>query len=119
MAEEKTIGESPDLEHDELLGQLEARIKEEMARSSDASESAAKVAKFIEDTGMNSQALSWCKTILKKLPKKDGQLKAMDVIRSLEAALPMIKDHIEGQGVAEMPFGEDPVEPVDFDNEPA
>ena len=74
------------LDHDKLIDEIEARKKEEYARQSDAGE-----------TGLNGQAFGWLKTIMKKLPKKDGHAKAMDIILSLEAGLPMIKNHIEGQ----------------------
>ena len=94
--------DGPSLDHDALIDNMEARIAEEHARSSDSSESAAKVTEFLEDTGMNSQAFSWLKSILKKLPKKDGQHKAMDIIRSLKAGLPMIENHVAGQGTGEM-----------------
>lgn len=94
--------DGPTLDHDELIGHIGARIKEEHERSSDGSESAAKVSAFIEKTGINSQAYSWMKTIIKKLPKKDGQAKAMDVIRSIKAALPMVEAHISGQSTVEM-----------------
>lgn len=85
------------LDHDKLIDEIEARKKEEYARQSDAGESAAKVAKYLDETGLNGQAFGWLKTIMKKLPKKDGHAKAMDIILSLEAGLPMIKNHIEGQ----------------------
>ncbi|MFY0633655.1 MAG: hypothetical protein JXQ91_07580 [Vannielia sp.] len=98
--------DGPELEHDALIGHIEARIREEVARSSDASDSASRTAQFNEETGMNNQALSWCKSILKKLPKKDGQHKAMDVIMSLKAALPMVEAHVRGQGTTEMDFEE-------------
>ena len=62
--------DGPQTEHDELIDQMEARMREEHARGSDASESAAKVSAFIDKTGLNTQAFSWGKTILKKLPKK-------------------------------------------------
>lgn len=101
-AEVRQAFDGPDVEHDALIAQLEARIREEHSRSSDASESAAKVAMFIDETGVNSQALSWMKTIVKKLPKKDGQHKAMDIIRSIKVMLPMIEDHVGGQGTGEM-----------------
>ncbi|TNE62197.1 MAG: hypothetical protein EP341_00350 [Sphingomonadales bacterium] len=94
--------DGPDLEHDKLIDFIEARIREEHARGSDASESSAKTSDFVEATGVNSQALSWMKSIVKKLPKKDGQQKAMDIISSLEAGLPLIKSHVAGQGTAEM-----------------
>jgi hypothetical protein len=94
--------DGPKVEHDQLMSELEARIAEEYSRASDSSESAAKVAKFLEETGLNGQAVKWVKSILKKLPKKDGQVKAMDIIRSLELILPMAKNHVGGQGTAEM-----------------
>ncbi len=101
-AEVRRAMDGPDLEHDALIDQLLARIAEEHARSADASESASRTNLYVEQTGINTQALSWCKSILKKLPKKDGQAKAMDVIMSLETALPMIKAHVGGQGAADM-----------------
>ena len=102
--------DGPDLDHDKLIDQIEARSAEEYARGSDAAESGAKLKTFLEETGMNSQAFSWSKSILKKLPKKDGQAKAMDVIRSLKKALPMIEAHVAGQTTAEM-FPEDEQRP--------
>lgn len=104
-AEVRDAYDGPEVEHDALIGQIEARAREQHARSSDASESAAKVKEFIEETGLNSQAFSWLSSIVKKLPKKDGQAKAMDIIRSLEIGLPMIKAHVGGQGTAEMDLG--------------
>jgi hypothetical protein len=101
-AEVRHAFDGPQIEHDKLIGHIGARIKEEHARSSDGSESAAKVSAFLEETGLNSQAYSWMKSIIKKLPKKDGMVKAMDVIRSIEAALPMVKAHVSGQSTAEM-----------------
>ena len=86
-----------EIDHDDLITQIEERSAEEYARGSDAAESGAKLKEYLEETGMNSQAFSWCKTILKKLPKKDGAIKAMDVIQSLKIALPMIENHVQGQ----------------------
>ncbi len=94
--------DGPKVEHDQLIDQIEARAREQHARASDASESAAKVSAFIEQTALNTQAYSWMSSIIKKLPKKDGQAKAMDIIRSLEVGLPMIKAHVGGQGTGEM-----------------
>jgi hypothetical protein len=109
MAKKKSEGQQvreafdgPKVEHDELIDQIQARTAEEHERASDSSESAAQTNKFLEKTGLNSQAFSWLKSILKKLPKKDGQAKAMDVIRSLNAGLPMIEAHVTGQGTGEM-----------------
>jgi hypothetical protein len=109
--------DGPKVEHDALIDQIEQRSKEEYARGSDAAESGAKVKEFLDETGLNSQAFSWGKSIMKKLPKKDGQAKAMDVIRSLEVILPMLKNHIGGQGTAEMSLPEpeakpEPAEPM-------
>lgn len=103
--------DGPEVEHDDLINQIQARAAEQHERSSDASESAAKVSVFIEKTGLNTQAFSWLSSILKKLPKKDGQNKAMDVIRTLEVGLPMIKNHVAGQGTNEMDLGEPESEP--------
>lgn len=94
--------DGPTVDHGALIEQFEARIKEERARSSDSSESADKTSKFLEETGLNSQAYSWGKTIVKKLDMKDGQHKAMDVIRSLKAILPILENHVGGEGTAEM-----------------
>jgi hypothetical protein len=111
--------DGPSFDHDGLISEIERIAREEHSRSSDASESAAKTAEFIEETGINSQALSWLKAIVKKLPKKDGQAKAMDIIRSLEAGLPMVRAHVEGQGTAEM-FPDEPEEeaPTGVDDNP-
>lgn len=98
--------DGPQVEHDALISEILARAAEQHARSSDASESAAKVSKFLEDTALNSQAYNWVSSILKKMPKKDGQAKAMDIIRSLKAVLPMIEAHVAGQGTGEMDLGE-------------
>lgn len=108
MADTKVeeVFEGPTLDHDALMSQFANRSAEEYARSSDAGESAAQTKQFLEETGLNSQAFSWLKAIFKKLPKKDGQSKAMDVIRSLYAGLPMVEAHVMGQGTAEMDLGE-------------
>lgn len=87
----------PDIEHDALIDFCEARNREDKDRASSAGESRQKIGAFLDETGMNSQALSWCRSILKKLDKNDGQAKAMDIIMSLEKALPMVKAHVSGQ----------------------
>ncbi|EEW56677.1 hypothetical protein SCH4B_4374 [Ruegeria sp. TrichCH4B] len=94
--------DGPSVSHDELIGQLEARIREEMERKSDAGESGAKLKEFLDETGLNGQAVGWAKSILKKLGKKNGQQKAMDIVRSLEVLTPMVKNHVGGQGTSEM-----------------
>lgn len=93
---------TPDVEHDDLLGIIDKRMKEEYARASDAGESAADTREFLDETGLNSQAFSWLKSIVKKIPKKDGTNKAMDIIRSLKLCLPMVENHVLGQSTAEM-----------------
>ncbi len=115
-AEVREAFDGPKVEHDALIDQIQERSAEEYSRASDAGESAAKVKEFLEETGLNSQAFSWLKSILKKLPKKDGQAKAMDVIRSLKTGLPMIEAHVAGQGTVEMELPEPQAEVSDDDN---
>ncbi|GGE30160.1 hypothetical protein GCM10011360_17770 [Primorskyibacter flagellatus] len=110
--------DGPTFEHDALIDQIEARAKEEYERGSDAGESAAKTKEFIEKTGMNSQAFSWSKSILKKLPKKDGAHKAMDIIRSLKRAIPMLENHITGQSSEDMFDGKAPEGQGDTEEQP-
>lgn len=94
------------IEHDQLIDNLLARLREEHERSSDASESASQVKEFLELTNLNAKAYGFAKQILKQLPKKQGQIKALDVIRSLEMILPMLRNHVESQGNIEMDLGE-------------
>lgn len=113
MADDKYEPEPLDIEHDELLTQIIDRNREDSERASTAGSSRAAIKEFLETTGMNSKAFSWCRVILKA--KKYSQ--RMDIIRSLEEALPMVKAHVVGQD-----FGPDLVdraqkpepEPVDF-----
>ena len=119
--------DEPDIDHDRLIAEIDRMARGEYARASDASESAAVTKEFLELTNLNGQALSWLKSIVKKMPKKDGQMKAMDVIRSLEVGLPMVKSHVAGQGSMEMDLegpdnedhADDPqaVEPLDWDGD--
>lgn len=110
--------DGPDIEHDKLLGFIEARNREDKDRASSAGESRQKIGTFLDESGMNGKALSWCRQIVKVSGKSDGQNKAMDIIRSLEAALPMVKNHVGGQQ-AEMFDGEpEPVEPVGDEDDP-
>jgi hypothetical protein len=110
MTDGKDVREAfdgPTIEHDSFIAQLEARKREERERSSDASESAAAAKEYIEDTGLNSKVYGWSKAIIKTLDKKDGQHKAMDIIRSLEAVTPLLRDHVAGQGTVEMDLDDD------------
>jgi hypothetical protein len=96
----------PEVEHDQLIDFIVARNHEDAKRSSSSGESRALIGGFIEETGINSQALSWMRSVMKK---KDEQ-KALDVIRSLELILPMVKAHVTGQQ-SDMDFDE-PLEPA-------
>lgn len=102
MAKLEPVMEPLEVDADLLISEIQQRSAEEYARGSDAGESGAKTKEYLDETGLNSQAFSWGKSILKKLPKKDGQAKAMDVIRSLYAILPHLENHVIGQGTAEM-----------------
>ena len=99
--------DGPDLDHDELIGFILERNADDTRAASVSGISRQKIGEFIDGTGVNSQALSWMRTILKKLPKDNGQAKAMDVIRSLKTMLPMIEAHVAGQSTADMFDGEE------------
>tara|TARA_R110000851_G_scaffold22626_13_gene67027 strand:- start:104 stop:610 length:507 start_codon:yes stop_codon:yes gene_type:complete len=124
MAKTKSEGQEvreafdgPKVEHDALISHYAARDHEKGERSSDASESADKTNKFLDETGLNSQALRWGGSIVGKLAKKDGQNKAMDIIRSMKCLLPMLENHVAGQGTTEMNLGEAETDPADGDAE--
>jgi hypothetical protein len=106
----------PEIEHDELIGKVDKWNGEDRARASTAAETRGEIGAFTERTGMNPKALSMVRTIKKAAMKDGGQAKAMDIIRSLEMALPMVKADISGQQ-SEMDLGgavtEDPLEPVE------
>lgn len=103
--------DGPDIEHDALIGFIEARNREDGERASSAGESRQLIGEFLEDTNMNAKALSTCRTILKQKTTD----KAMDIVRSLKVALPMLEAHLGGQQ-GEMDFThEDPPEPIDPD----
>ena len=104
--------DGPDIEHDQLIGFIEARNREDGERASSAGESRELIREFLEGTNMNAKALSTCRVIM----KQKSTDKAMDIVRSLEAALPMLKAHLGGQQ-SEMDL--DPSEPefVDPDAE--
>lgn len=103
--------DGPSIDHDELLDFIEARNREDKQRASSAGESRQKIGAYLEETSMNSKALGWCRQIIKTNEKDGGQHKAMDIITSMEVALPMIKAHVAGQGTTEMEF--------DVDDEPS
>jgi hypothetical protein len=101
----------PDIEPDALLDFIGERNRDDRRAASISGESRAAIKAFLDETGMNGQALSWCRVIVKKLDKDDGQHKAMDVIRSLKKALPYIEQHVTGNTTADM-FDSDGPEPV-------
>jgi len=94
--------DGPEVTLDQLIAEITARVKEARARASDSSESSAKTTKFLDETGLNSQAYRWAMTVLKKMDMKDGQNKAMDIIRSLEVLTPLLREHVNGAGTGEM-----------------
>jgi len=87
--------DGPTVEHDDLISNIEARNREDGERASYAGESRAMIKAFLDDTNMNPKAFSWLRAIL-KVNDKD-QAKAMDMIRSLEVGLAMVKAHVSGQ----------------------
>jgi hypothetical protein len=87
--------DGPDLDHDKTIGEMEARNREDGKRASSAGESRAAIKAFLDDSNMNPKAFSWLRMILKQNDK--DQAKAMDIIRSLEVGLVMVKAHVSGQ----------------------
>lgn len=108
-AEVRAAFDGPQVDHDELIDFALARNAEDRARASSAGESREKIGEFIEETGFNGKALSMLRAIMKKADQDEN--KAMDIIRSLEKGLAMVKAHIAGQ--PDLPGMEDePVEPA-------
>jgi hypothetical protein len=99
--------DGPTVEHDDLISNIEARNREDGERASYAGESRAAIKEFLDETNMNAKAFSWCRVILKQ---KD-RAKAMDMIRSLEVGLAMVKAHVSGQQGDLFPEADDPIEP--------
>ncbi len=87
----------PEIDHDKLIGKIDKWNDEDRARASTAAETRGEIGDFTERTGMNPKALSMLRTIKKAAMKDGGQAKAMDIIRSLEAGLPMVKADVAGQ----------------------
>jgi hypothetical protein len=112
-AEVREAIDGPDIDHDQLIAFITARNREDRERSSSAGESRQKIGEFLDETAMNGKALSFLRQIVKTSDKDNGQAKAADIIRSLKVGLPMIENHICGQGTADMDFGDDePMEPL-------
>ncbi len=89
--------DGPEIEHDQLIGKIDRWNGEDRARASSAAETRSEIGDFTEHTGINPKALSMLRTIKKAALKDGGQAKAMDIIRSLEKGLPMIKADVAGQ----------------------
>lgn len=98
--------DGPDIDYDRLIAFILDRNREDKERASDAGESRQKIGSFIEDTGLNGKALSIGRMIIKILDKKEGELKAMDIIGSLELILPMVKDYVVNAGTKPMDLPE-------------
>lgn len=99
-AEIRRAFDGPDIEHDQLIGRASRHNMEDSERASTAAETRSDIGTFVEATGVNKKAYSWLRQILKTGDK--SQDKAMDVIRSLEKCLPMVKSHIGGQTTMDM-----------------
>lgn len=95
----------PDIEHDQLIGKIDKWNGEDRARASTAAETRGEIGHFTEVTGVNPKALSFLRSIKKVAARDGGQAKAMDIIRSIEKGLPMVKADINGQQ-AEMTLAE-------------
>lgn len=115
-AEVRAAFDGPTIDHDELIDFSLKHNERDRKRASSAGEDRADIKGFLDRTDLNSKALSLFRTLLKVNDRDNGQAKAMDIIRSIEAGLPMVKAHIAGQGSAEMNFDQkadaiaDPVE---------
>lgn len=96
-AEVRHAMNGPDIEHDHLIGKIDKWNGEDRSRASTAAETRGEIGDFTEKTGMNPKALSFLRTIKKTAAKDGGQAKAMDIIRSIEKCLPMVKADISGQ----------------------
>jgi len=102
-AEIRRAYDGPDIDHDVLIGKAAAHNMEDAERASLAAETRADIDQFIDDTGLNKKAYSVLRQIMKIGDK--SQTEAMDVVRSLEKGLPMVKAHIAGQ--KELPLEQD------------
>lgn len=94
----------PEIEHDALIGKIDKWNGEDRARASTAAETRGEIGQFTEHTGINPKALAFLRLIKKVAAREGGQAKAMDIIRSIETGLPMVKADISGQQ-SEMDLG--------------
>jgi len=95
------------VDHDQLMDAHHKWAKNEGDRASDAGTDRVEIGKFLEKTGIHGKALSAVRAGMKL--KKDAS--KLDWLRSMEALLPMVADHIRGQATSEMDLsGEVPFE---------
>jgi hypothetical protein len=90
----------PDIEHDQLIDKANRHNREDAERAVSAAETRSDIGHFLEDTGLNKSAYSWLRRI--KKVGETSQDKAMDIIRSLKAGLPMVDADIAGQSTPDM-----------------
>jgi hypothetical protein len=114
MARQAVKATEPSVRFDQLIDFIAARNFDDSGAASIAAEARLATKEFLEETGLNSQALSWGRVILKKLHKDNGEAKALDVLRSLDLILPMIRAHVEGQGTVDM-FDAQPIALIEGD----
>lgn len=105
--------DGPDIDHDQLIGRAARHNMEDAERASSAAETRQDIGAFLESTGLNNKAYSVLRQIMKAGDK--SQDKAMDMIRSLEKGLPMVKSHIGGQTTIDMEL--EPVDEGDLPNQ--
>jgi hypothetical protein len=97
-AEVRAAFVGPQVEHDEFMDFVGARNAEDSKRASSAAESRQKIGEFLDETNLNGKAVSIARQIL-KIKDEDKQA---DLIRSLDAVLPMVKLHVSGQSTPDM-----------------
>lgn len=90
--------DGPDIDHDGLIGKIGKWNSEDRQRASSAAETRGDIGRFIDQTGINTKALSFLRSILKEAQKDGGQAKAMDIIRSVKKGLPFVEHEVGGQG---------------------
>lgn len=102
---EKVQVDQPEIsvDHDQLIDATSKWAQEDADRASSAGETRQRIGEFIEETGVNSKALSHIRAGL-KLKKESARL---DWLRSMELMLPMVAAHIRGQSSGELPIDKD------------
>lgn len=91
-AEVRAAFDGPEIEHDALIAKIATFNNADAERASDAGTTRQQIGAFLDETNLNGKAFS----VLRGLLKEKKRDKAMDMIRSLEIGLPMIKLHLGG-----------------------